>query len=147
MPIAAAAHRRQSSNARSHTRRLAHEFVSAWRCERLDDRVDHLDPGRTPPPHVDESWIAAAFTAPTHRIDAMRATLRVSDALIAQLMDADMIVVGVSMYNLSVPSSFKASIDQIVSIGVTFAFEPEDDKQLYKPLVRGKRMIKRATSM
>ena len=95
-------------DARSHTRRLTHQFVSTWRCERPGDQVEHLDLGRTPPPHVDESWIAAAFAAPSNRTEAMRETLRLSDELTAQLMDADVICVGVPMYNFSVPSGFKA---------------------------------------
>jgi FMN-dependent NADH-azoreductase len=128
-------------DARSHTRRLTHEFVNTWRRERPDDQVEHLEVGRTPPPHVDESWIAAAFATPSTRTEAMRETLRISDALIAQLIDADLIVVGIPMYNFSVPSGFKAYIDQIARIGVTFAFEPADEDQPYKPLVHGKRMF------
>ena len=128
-------------DARSHSRRLTLEFVSAWQHERPNDPVEHLDLGRTPPPHVDESWIAAAFATPSNRTEAMSAALGVSDALIAQLVNADVIIVGIPMYNFSVPSGFKAYIDQIVRVGVTFAFEPEDDDRPYKPLVHGKRML------
>ena len=45
------------------------------------------------------------------------------------------------MYNFSIPSTFKAYIDQIVRIGRTFAFEPENSANPYKPLVLGKKML------
>ncbi len=45
------------------------------------------------------------------------------------------------MYNFSVPSTFKAYIDRIVRVGRTFAFEPEDAANPYKPLVLGKKML------
>jgi FMN-dependent NADH-azoreductase len=127
--------------ARSHTRRLTHEFMNAWIRERPHDQVEHLDVGRTPPPHVDEAWIAAAFTPPAERTPSMHDALRVSDALVSQLLAADLIVLGVPMYNFTVPSGLKAYIDQIVRVGVTFAFDPENEQQPYKPLVHGKRLI------
>jgi FMN-dependent NADH-azoreductase len=126
---------------RSHTRRLTRELIDAWLRERPGDDVRQLDVGHRPPPHVDEPWIAAAFTAPDERTPAMREALRVSDELIAQLLDAEVIVAGVPMYNFSVPSGFKAYIDQIARVGVTFAFEPDDEDAPYKPLVHAKRMI------
>ncbi len=45
------------------------------------------------------------------------------------------------MYNFSVPSTFKAYIDQIVRLGRTFAFVPEDSENPYKPLVTGRKMF------
>ena len=43
-----------------------------------------------------------------------------------EFLAADVYVIGVPMYNLSIPSMLKAYIDQIVRIGRTFAFAPED---------------------
>ncbi len=48
---------------------------------------------------------------------------------------------GIPMYNFSVPSAFKAYIDQIVRVGRTFAFEPENRDTPYKGLVHGKTMF------
>ena len=103
--------------------------------------VTHRDVGHDPPPHVDEAWIAAAFAPPAERTRAMHAALRTSDELIDELLAADVGVIGVPMYNFGVPSGFKAYIDQIVRVGRTFAFEPEDAGEPYKPLVRGKRVF------
>lgn len=56
-------------------------------------------------------------------------------------MAADVYVIGIPMYNFSIPSTFKAYIDQIVRIGRTVAFEPEDSASPYKPLVLDKKMF------
>ena len=126
---------------RSHTRRLTREFVDAWLETRPTDTVVYRDVGHHPPPHVDEAWIAAAFTPPDKLTQQMRETLKTSDDLVDELLAADIFVIGLPMYNFSVPSVFKAYIDQIIRIRRTFAFDPEDKFQPYKPLVHGKRIF------
>jgi FMN-dependent NADH-azoreductase len=54
---------------------------------------------------------------------------------------ADIYAIGIPMYNFSIPSTFKAYIDQIVRIWRTFGFESEDAANPYKPLVLGKKMF------
>ena len=126
---------------RSHTRRLTREFIDAWLETRPTDTVVYRDVGHHPPPHVDEAWIAAAFTPPDKLTQQMRETLKTSDDLVDELLAADIFVIGLPMYNFSVPSAFKAYIDQIVRVRRTFTFDPEDKFQPYKPLVHGKRIF------
>ena len=71
----------------------------------------------------------------------MRAALALSEELVDELLSTDLLVIGVPMYNFGIPAALKAYIDQIVRIGRTFAFEPHDTAQPYKPLVRGKQAI------
>lgn len=65
--------------------------------------------------------------------------IHISDRLVDEFLAADFYVIGLPMYNFSVPSTFKAYIDQIVRPGRTF--EPEDAANPYKPLVLGKKMF------
>jgi FMN-dependent NADH-azoreductase len=97
--------------------------------------------GRNPVPHVDEPWIAAAYTPPEQRTPELQEAIRTSDRLIDEFLAADLYVIGVPMYNFNVPSTFKAYIDQIVHVGRTFNFEPEDAANPYKPLVLRKKML------
>ena len=90
---------------------------------------------------VSESWIAAAFHPAAERTAEMRAALSLSDELVDELLLADLLVLGVPMYNFGIPAQLKAYIDQIVRIGRTFAFEPHDTAQPYKPLTHGKRAV------
>jgi len=126
---------------RSHSRRLTGEFVEAWKQSHPGDTVTYRDVGRNPVPHVDEPWIAAAFTPPEQRTPELWEAIRVSEQLVDEFLATDIYVIGVPMYNFSVPSALKAYIDQIVRIGRTFAFEPENSANPYKPLVLGKKMF------
>ncbi len=126
---------------RSHSRRLTREFVEAWKQAHPDDVVTYRDVGRHPVPHVDEPWIAAAYTLPEQRTPQLQEAIRISDQLVDEFLGADLYVIGIPMYNFSVPSTFKAYIDQIVRIGRTFEFEPEEAANPYKPLVLGKKMF------
>jgi FMN-dependent NADH-azoreductase len=126
---------------RSHSRRMTREFIEQWKQAHPGDTVTYRDIGRNPVPHVDEPWIAAAFTQPEQRTPEMWKAIRISDQLVDEFLAADIYVMGVPMYNFSVPSTFKAYIDQIVRVGRTWLFEPEDPEMPYKTLVHNKKMF------
>lgn len=106
---------------RSISRSLTYEFVTSWKDTHPGDTVTYRDLGHNPVPHVDESWIAAAFTPPEAHTPELAQAIKLSDDLIDELLAADRYVFGVPMYNLNIPSTFKAYIDQIVRVGRTFA--------------------------
>lgn len=106
---------------RSHSRRLTREFVEGWKQAHPADVVTYRDVGRSWIPHVDELWIAAAYTPPDQRTPQMWEAIEISDQLVDEFLAADLYVIGVPMYNFSIPSSLKAYIDQIVRIGRTFS--------------------------
>lgn len=124
---------------RSHSRRLLEHFLQALAAEQGEVRLSRREVGRIVLPPVTEGWVAAAFSAPAERSPAMHADLALSDALVDELLDADRLVLAAPMYNFGVPSGVKAWIDQIVRIGRTFDFTPEDPASQYKPRVLGKR--------
>jgi FMN-dependent NADH-azoreductase len=126
---------------RSHSRRMTREFVEQWKQQHPNDTITYRDIGRNPPPHVDEPWIAAAFSPPEQHTPELQEALRSSDRLIDEFLAADIYVIGIPMYNFTVPSAFKAYIDQIVRVGRTWLFEPEDLEMPYKPLVHNKKMF------
>jgi FMN-dependent NADH-azoreductase len=126
---------------RSHSRRMTKDFVEQWRQVHPNDTVTYRDVGRSSIPHVDEPWIAAAFSPPEQHTPELRAAICLSDQLVDEFLAADVYVIGVPMYNFSVPSSFKAYIDQIVRFGRTVAFEPNEVANVFKPLVLGKKMF------
>ncbi|MDZ8055947.1 MAG: FMN-dependent NADH-azoreductase [Aulosira sp. ZfuVER01] len=126
---------------RSHSRRLTREFVEAWKQTHPTDIVTYRDIGRNPVPHVDEPWIAAAYTPLEQRTPELWDAIHTSDRLVDEFLAADVYVIGVPMYNFSIPSTLKAYIDQIVRPRRTFVFEPEDVANPYKGLVLGKKMF------
>ena len=73
-------------------------------------------------PFVDAAWIAANFTADEDRSAEQHDVLAHSDRLVAELRDADVIVMGVPIYNFGIPAALKAWVDMIARARVTFRY-------------------------
>jgi FMN-dependent NADH-azoreductase len=120
----------------SHTRRLSHRFVEQWLRQRPGDRVVVRDVGLHPPSPVSGAWIHAAFTAPAAREPWMAEVLAESDGLIDEILAADILLLGVPMYNFNVPAQFKSWIDNIVRVGRTFGFDRRREGEPYWPMLK-----------
>jgi len=83
-------------------------------------------------PHVDEAWIDANFTPEDDRSPEQRQTLAPSDALVAELRQADVVVIGTPIYNFGVPASLKAWVDMIARARVTFRYTAQGPEGLLK---------------
>lgn len=75
--------------------------------------------------YMTEEWVSASFSAPPERSDAQTELLMTSDKLAQEVLDADILVITVSMYNFGIPAPLKAWIDQIARPGLTFRPDPE----------------------
>jgi FMN-dependent NADH-azoreductase len=73
-------------------------------------------------PHLEESLLAAFYAPPENTDTATKAAAAHSDEAIAELEQADYIVIGVPIYNFNVPSALKAWIDHIVRAKKTFSY-------------------------
>lgn len=91
----------------------------------------------TPIPQIDETWVNANFTPADQRSDAQKKALALSDALVAEIKAADVIVIGVPVYNFGVPAALKAWIDQIARAGLTFQYTENGPEGL----LEGKRAV------
>lgn len=126
----------------SHTRRLGARFVERWTALRPTDAVTYRDVGQHPPAPVDADWVAAAFTRPEKRDAAQKARLAESDRLVAELIAADIVIVGAPMYNFGMPAPLKAWLDNIVRVGLTFGFDRTRDGDPYWPMLpAGKTLV------
>ncbi len=107
----------------SFSRQLTQAFVSQWQQTNPEHQIIYRDIGSFPIPHIDETWVAAYESAPEERTAEMKAAIALSDTLIDELFAADCYVVGMPMYNLTVPSSFKAYLDQVIRRDRTLLLE------------------------
>jgi FMN-dependent NADH-azoreductase len=73
-------------------------------------------------PFVDEALIEAYYTPEHDRSEQQRASLAVSDRLVDELADADVVVIGTPIYNFSLPASLKAYVDLVARLGRTFDY-------------------------
>jgi len=127
----------------SHTRRLTARFIGRWQKQRPHDDVVYRDLAAQPPTPVSGDWVHAAFTPPGKREPWMHTVLAQSDALVDEVLCADLIIIGVPMYNFGIPSTLKAWIDNIVRVGRTFGFDRSRVGEPYWPLLAGqdKRLV------
>jgi FMN-dependent NADH-azoreductase len=112
------------------SRKLSSHFATEWQSNHVGGEIVTRDLATTKIPYVDLPWIAGAFTTPDQHTDEHKATLKLSDELIAELLAADEIVISTPMYNFNVPAALKAWIDHIVRLNKTFGFGPDGLKGL-----------------
>jgi FMN-dependent NADH-azoreductase len=73
-------------------------------------------------PQIDDTWVISNFTAADERTEAQADALALSDELIAEIAAADVLVIGVPIYNFGIPAALKAWIDLVARAGVTFRY-------------------------
>jgi FMN-dependent NADH-azoreductase len=123
--------------------RLAERFVAAWRDANPGAGVIVRDLAREPVPHLDAARFGAFLAKPTERTPGQQAIVAYSDALIAELKRADVVVLGLPMYNFGLPSTLKAYFDHIARAGETFRYTERGavglvtGKQVYVFTARG----------
>jgi FMN-dependent NADH-azoreductase len=110
----------QSDNGQSS--RLANEFVAALRKGTPEAKLILRDFARDPVPHLDADRFGAFIAKPEARTLKQDAFVAYSDGLIGELKQADVIVLGLPMYNFGVPSTLKAYFDHVGRAGATFQY-------------------------
>ena len=118
------------NNGDGQSSRLANQFVAAFRERNPDARFIKRDLAAEAVPHLTAERFGAFITKPEEHTPTQRAVVAYSDALIAELKSADVIVLGLPMYNFGVPSQLKAYFDHIARAGVTFRYTPNGPEGL-----------------
>jgi len=109
-------------SAEGQSSRLAERFIDAWRASNPGGTVVVRDLARDSVPHLDAERFGAFLAKPEARTAAQNAIIEYSDALIGELRRADVIVLGLPMYNFGLPSTLKAYFDHVARAGVTFRY-------------------------
>jgi len=102
--------------------KLADRFVEKLLKQYPEARHIKRDLASDPVPHLDAERFGAFLAQPEQRSPAQRAAVEYSDTLIAELKAADVIVLGLPMYNFGVPSTLKAYFDHVARAGHTFRY-------------------------
>jgi FMN-dependent NADH-azoreductase len=103
----------------SHSRALSKAFADSFLETLPGTELVRRDLVQTPPPFVDENWVINAFL-PEEQREA--GALAISDELTDEFLAADVVVLGIPMYNFGLPAVAKAWIDQIMRAGRTFKY-------------------------
>lgn len=119
-----------SASAESTSRLLADEVARAWQEKGGLLIANHrLDASM---PHIDQSWIQAAYTDPNDRSSAQHAALERSNQYIDELRRADRLLISSPVYNFAIPSTLKAWIDQVARARETFRYTENGPEGLLK---------------
>ncbi|TFB76453.1 FMN-dependent NADH-azoreductase [Cryobacterium glaciale] len=115
----------------SRSRAITATFADTWRSLGDDHTVVHRDLHRDPLPHLTDAALhfpprlRPAGASPSVAQEALQ------QLLIAELVAADVLLIGVPLYNYSMPSTLKAWVDYIHLPAVTAPF---DDPASQQPL-------------
>ncbi|MGA9063273.1 MAG: NAD(P)H-dependent oxidoreductase [Terracidiphilus sp.] len=118
--------------------KLAAAFVEKWTRQHPTGTVVHHNTSLENVPYLDEVAVDAMYTPAAELTAAQKRAIAYSDKLVDELLAADVVVLGVPMWNLGIPASLKAWIDLIVREGRTFAFAGEGATPLLPP---GKKVV------
>lgn len=111
------------------SRQLSHEIVQRISSEHSEVTYRDVSQGL---PFVDELMIAAYFTQKEERSAEQLQAITISDAIVEELMAADSVVIGMPIYNFSMPAGFKAWSDLAARFGETFKYTEAGPEGLLK---------------
>jgi FMN-dependent NADH-azoreductase len=114
------------------SRKLGNAVMQKIKEKYPENVVKERDLARDHFPHLEESNINSFFTPADQRSPEQQLAVQLSDEVIAELHEADIIVVDTSMYNFSIPSQLKAWIDHISRAGHTFRYTEKGPEGLLK---------------
>lgn len=112
--------------------RLANRFVAGWSQANPGGTVVSRVFAEEPVPHLDAQRFSAFIAKPEERSAEQQAVVDYSNALIDELRDAEIIVLGLPMYNFGIPSALKAYFDHVARAGVTFRYTENGAEGLLK---------------
>lgn len=112
--------------------KLGNAVIDKIKTENPGSTVQVHDLTKHPFPHLEEATLTAFYTPSEHQTPENKEALRNSDQAIAEINDADIIVIGSPLWNFGIPSVLKAWIDHIARAGVTFSYSEAGAEGLIK---------------
>jgi len=94
--------------AASYSTQIGQALVAKLKAEAPGSTVVSRDFAQAPLPHIGEDFVAALALAPEQRSPAQAQAIARSDAAIAELFDADTIVIASAMHNFGPTSTLKS---------------------------------------
>jgi FMN-dependent NADH-azoreductase len=101
------------------SRALTARAAGVWRAAHPGATVTYRDLGAEPIPHLDTAGGLARLIPPDQHTPAQAASWKLSQELVAEIKEADTILLGLPLYNFGAPSSVKAWVDHIVANGLS----------------------------
>ncbi|MCF0059127.1 FMN-dependent NADH-azoreductase [Dyadobacter sp. CY356] len=106
----------------SYSIKLGHAIIEKIQDKYPGSTVEELNLADNEIPHLSPGVLPTFFIPADQLTTEQKEAIRISDELVRQLLESDIIVVGAPLYNFTIPSSLKAWIDHITRAGITFGY-------------------------
>ena len=106
----------------SNSRQIALKLIDRIKAADSSATVIERDTNEAVVSAITGETVGAYYTPAENRSEAQKKEIAASDKMVAEIMDADVLVIGAPMYNFSIPSTLKAWVDLIARVGVTFNY-------------------------
>ena len=116
----------------SNSNKLVNHIIERLSARHEDISIIERDLVTQKYPHLEESHLAAFFAPAEDSSLQTKAAIQHSDEAITEVEQADIIVIGVPLYNFNIPSALKAWIDHIVRAKKTFSYASGTPEGLLK---------------
>ena len=118
------------------SRKISAGIVEALKAENPGVEVTYRDLGSAPIGHLSGAYLAGQSADVKHD-QALQEDLDLGGRTLAEFQAADVVVIGVPMYNFAVPSQLKAWVDRVLVAGKTFRYTESGPEGL----AGGKRVV------
>lgn len=111
------------SSAKNHdstTRKLTEYAIKKVEARYPNSTITYHDLTADPLAHINPTFIKAMFGGKTSNVTSN--ILSMSNKLVEELVEADIVIIGAPMYNFAIPSQLKTWIDYICRAGLTFRY-------------------------
>lgn len=112
------------------SRQLSAEIVAQWQAHHPDTNVQYLDLAIEPPNHFNADALGIRGVVHDEPTELQRHENSVSEKLVTQFLDSDVVVIGTPLYNFSIPTQLKAWIDRLAQAGRTFRYTEQGPEGL-----------------
>lgn len=100
--------------------------ITTYIWERLQaqgaEQISHHDLGSNPLPPMAAEDLVGVHGSSSEGRDSLRGHLALSEALIAEVKQADTLIIGAPLYNFGIPATLKQWVDYIARAGQTFRY-------------------------
>ncbi|UGA56166.1 FMN-dependent NADH-azoreductase [Vibrio sp. VB16] len=125
----------------SHSRRITNQFIDSL-SKKKNIEISRLNVA-TGLPFLTDSMIQGYFTPEKERTAEQTLDLNTSNRIVESAKNADVWVIGIPIYNFSMPASFKAFFDLLIRLQETFSYGENgpigllENKQVYVVVTSG----------
>jgi FMN-dependent NADH-azoreductase len=102
--------------------RLADTFVNRWKKQNPSGTVIHHNTTNEKVPFIDEPALGVLYGGLAPATEDQKHILALSEQFIEEFLAADVLVLGIPMWNFGIPASLKAWIDLVSRPGRTFEY-------------------------